>query len=519
VFETWLKAKGFDPAAITDAQRTSLQAMYDQEQAIAAAGGLNPQGGSGTPTPTPTPTTTVAASGQPSTLDEIFAARRAEDARIQGITAIARDAVNDRPMLTDEIERMSRAAIEARAPVAQFELEVLRLRANAGGTTFAIRHADNQLNGKILEASICSLNGLAGIEKHYDERTLEAAHRRFPHGIGLIEMLQIAARENTGQLVSPRDLDTLLRGAFPAVPIRAAAFSTFSLPGTLSNVANKFLVAGFNAVDDTWSRISSERPVKDFKQVTSYSLTGGFMYEEVGPTGELKHGTVGELIYSNQAKTYGRMFAITRTDLINDDLGALTQVPMRLGRGAALKLNDVFWSVFLNNSTFFSSGNNNVSTGAGSALSLAGLDAANQKFLVQTDPDGFPVAVQPKILLVPSALKVTANTLVHSTQVANNTTANTTTMSTNPFAGLYQIESSPYMSNSTYTGNSSAAWYLLADPADVSVIEVAFLNGRKTPIVENAEADFHSLGVQFRGYHDFGVSLQEFRGGVRSAGS
>jgi phage major head subunit gpT-like protein len=85
------------------------------------------------------------------------------------------------------------------------------------------------------------------------------------------------------------------------------------------------------------------------------------MYEKVGPAGELKHATAGELSYTNQVETYGRMFAITRQDIINDDLGALTAIPKKLGRGAALKLNDVFWTVFLNNSTFFASGNANYS--------------------------------------------------------------------------------------------------------------------------------------------------------------
>jgi hypothetical protein len=33
-----------------------------------------------------------------------------------------------------------------------------------------------------------------------------------------------------------------------------------------------------------------------------------------------------------------------------------------------------------------------------------------------------------------------------------------------------------------------------------------------------AEADFHQLGIQMRGYHDFGVELQDPRGGVKSKG-
>ena len=50
------------------------------------------------------------------------------------------------------------------------------------------------------------------------------------------------------------------------------------------------------------------------------------------------------------------------------------------------------------------------------------------------------------------------------------------------------------------------------------MIEVAFLNGVKRPTVESADADFNVLGIQMRGFFDFGVSLQDHRGGVKSKG-
>ena len=77
---------------------------------------------------------------------------------------------------------------------------------------------------------------------------------------------------------------------------------------------------------------------------------------------------------------------------------------------------------------------------------------------------------------------------------------------------------SSYLSNAQYTGNSGKAWYLLADPNDMPVIEVAFLNGQQMPTVESADADFNTLGIQMRGYHDFGVAKQEPRGGVKMKG-
>jgi hypothetical protein len=59
---------------------------------------------------------------------------------------------------------------------------------------------------------------------------------------------------------------------------------------------------------------------------------------------------------------------------------------------------------------------------------------------------------------------------------------------------------------------------LLADPADIAVIQVAFLDGIETPTVETADVDFEQLGIMTRGYWDWGVALQDPNGGVRSTG-
>jgi hypothetical protein len=48
---------------------------------------------------------------------------------------------------------------------------------------------------------------------------------------------------------------------------------------------------------------------------------------------------------------------------------------------------------------------------------------------------------------------------------------------------------------------------------------VSFLNGQQSPVVESADADFNTLGIQFRGYHDFGVDKAEYVAGVKSKGA
>ena len=47
---------------------------------------------------------------------------------------------------------------------------------------------------------------------------------------------------------------------------------------------------------------------------------------------------------------------------------------------------------------------------------------------------------------------------------------------------------------------------------------LALLNGQESPTIETAEADFNVLGIRMRGYHDFGVALQDPKGGVKMKG-
>lgn len=377
-----------------------------------------------------------------------------------------------------------------------------------------IRMANTDVDQNVLSAAVCKSGRLGNVEAEFDEQTLEAADRQFPHGIGLGQLIATAAVANgyDGNIYDTPNAN-MLRAAFQGT-IQASGYSTVSISTILNDTANKFLRQGWDAVDMTPMRIAAVRSVPDFKQHTSLSLTGDLMFEQLGPGGELKHGTLGEETYTNQVHTYAKMISLTRQDIVNDDLGALTGRSRLLGRGAALKLNDIFWTEFLDNSSFFTSGRANVSTDTGE-LGLVGLQQAETVFMNQNDPNGFPQMIEPAILLVPTDLKSTALQLMTSEKIKGDADE----PEGNVWRGRFRVESSPYMSNSNYTGNSTSAWYLLADPNVLPVIEIAALNGRVEPVVESADADFNTLGVQMRGYSDVGVNKQEYRAGVRADGS
>lgn len=408
--------------------------------------------------------------------------------------------------------------IEARAiregwDAQRTELEVLRA---ARPSAPAVHVTNHPITGNVLEAACLLTAKAAGVEESYDDRTLDLASRRFRGGIGLQELLLEAAWANGFLGRNFRDSRAVLRHAFGR-GVEAAGYSTIDISGILSNVANKFLLEGFFSVERTWRNICATRNVSDFKTVTSYRLIGTDQYEQVAPGGELKHGTLGSEQYSNKADTYGLMLGIDRRDIINDDLGAITTVPRKLGRGSGLKINDIFWTTFLNNSAFFTASNKNYLAGATTGLSIDGLTAGEVAFMDQVDSDGKPIGVMPALLLVPTALAAVGSQLFKSLEL-RDTTSSTKYPIANPHQGKFRVEVSRYLSNSQYTGNSSKAWYLLAEPTDLPVIEVAFLNGQESPTIETADADFNQLGVQMRGYHDFGVALQDPRGGVKVKG-
>ena len=349
---------------------------------------------------------------------------------------------------------------------------------------------------EVLLASICLAGNLPGVERQFSERTLEAAHKR--RNIGVQEMLLRAAKANGYEGDVYRVTDGNLR------QVLRAAFSTHSIANVTGTAYGKFLLNGYTSVESVWDRISMVRPVSDFKQVTGVRVNGGFVFEEVGPAGELKSAEATDEARSFGAKSYGRISSISRRDIINDDLSALTVVPTRLGRGAAIRLNTNFWSEFAaNNATYYEK----ATAASGNALSLTSLKAAVGAYRKLNDADGNPLGVTPSLLLLPPELEIAGAELMGSALIHGTSGA---APSTNVLAGRYQVVSSAYLTSAT-------TWWLVANPGDLNAMEVLFLNGNRNPVVEQAEADFDTLGIQVRGYFDFGVAKGEPKSCYRMA--
>jgi phage major head subunit gpT-like protein len=477
------------------AQPTTVNAVAAEPTVPAAPAAVN----AAAPQPAPVAMINAAA---PAGGDPITAVRKQMVAEMRRLEAIRR-------ICDGKFPQIEAQAIEQGWDEPTTELHVLRAsRPRVAAVTAPQRPNSPQ----VFEAVALMASGMASrtLENLYGAPVLEAADRL--RGVGIQEFCEIACGQHLPRF--RRDATSWLQ----------AAFSTTSLPGILSNVANKMLLEGYNYVEDAWRQIAKIATVTDFREHSRYRLGGNFRFQQVGPDGELKHGKIDEQRYGQKADTHGIMFALTRQMIINDDLGAFTDIPRQIGMGAAEAIADSVWGLLLSNPTqtdgqaFFSTAHGNYAEGADTALSIDALTAAEVLFGSQVKPNGRPLGMSASILLVPTALKVPAETLMKAASLNETTTANKGKPNVNPHTGKYNVVSSVYLSNASFTGYSSKAWYLLADPNRLPAIEIAFLNGVDSPTVEKTDADFTTLGIQFRGYIDFGVREQDFRAALRMKG-
>ncbi len=369
---------------------------------------------------------------------------------------------------------------------------------------------------KTLEAALALRAGIDGdtLAKDMGEETVEAAQKDadMPLAGLLAECMRLEG------MSVPRTFDN--------AGIKAA-FSTVSLPGILSNVAQKKLLQAYRAQPIIATRLCTSADLSDFKENQRFRLTDIGDLKPVGADGEIKDGGVSEEKAVNQLDTYAKKFCLTRKMIINDDLGAFLKVPTAMGNRAARLVDQLFFTRLLANPTMpdgkplFAASHKNLLSGAASALSADSLKKAIQLFLNQTDADGQPISVEPSILLVPTALKFLAQELTQGpTLVMSGGAENTIRPSVNVLAneGL-TIVSSPYLSNAKYDGASDAAWYLFGKPGTVDTFEIGYLKGKRTPTVERGDLDFNVLGIWFRVYFDVGIREQDHRGMVKSNGA
>jgi hypothetical protein len=141
---------------------------------------------------------------------------------------------------------------------------------------------------------------------------------------------------------------------------------------------------------------------------------------------------------------------------------------------------------------------------AGSAITVPALGDGRKALRDMKGLDGItPINAVPKHLVVGSAKETEAEQALAAIAAAHVDDAN-------PFSGKLVLHVEPRL-----TGN---AWRLFADPAQVTSLVIAYLNGLGGPQLAVQEG-WTTLGAEFRAVLDFGCWMEDWRGTYLNPGN
>lgn len=288
--------------------------------------------------------------------------------------------------------------------------------------------------------------------------------------------------------------------------LRAALTGTSSLPGILSAAANKSMAKGYQAAQTTFEQFTTVGSNTDFKEATRYRLSEAGSLFEIKENGEFVQDELTEGSAKTKVLTYGRGFSFTRQMIVNDDLSALTRIPSLYAAQAKRGINRLVYKA-LAEAKFTAKDGNLAATGA--ALSLATVNEARQAMRKQKNLRGEEfLNITPKYLIVPTKSEFLARQLLTSTSDPNATHYGVT----NPLMGSLQI-----ITDAELDALDTDAYYFLADQMLMDTIEVTYLNGNQRPVIESQVA-FDTLGIRYRIYMDYGVTVVDTKGIYKNAG-
>jgi len=287
-----------------------------------------------------------------------------------------------------------------------------------------------------------------------------------------------------------------------------ALHSTSDFPEILAAVTNKTLRDAYEAAPRTFMPIARRTSASDFKDIARLQLGEAPQLEKVNESGEFKRGTMGEAKERYRVETYGKVMAITRQVIINDDLDAFTRVPSLFGTSAATLESDVVWGIITDNpamgdgTALFHANHKNL-TAAGTALDVANLGKARTAMAKQTGLDGKTILnIRPIMLVVPSSLELTAEQLIAQNLVPAKS-ADVVPGSIRSLAVVAEPRLDP--------ASGAVPWYLFASPAAIDTIEYAYLDGQDGVFIETRNG-FDVDGLEIKARLDFGAKAIDWRG-------
>ncbi len=299
-------------------------------------------------------------------------------------------------------------------------------------------------------------------------------------------------------------------GMGPATIITRALHTTSDFSAILGDTVGRTMRTAYGAAPSGLKPLARMTTARDFRAKHRIQLGEFPTLERVNEAGEFKSGTMAEAKETYAVESFGRIIGISYQAMVNDDLGAFTDLSARIGTAAAAFEADQLVKKLEANpamsdgKTLFHADHGNISANElipfSAPFETTPLEAARLAMRKQTGLSGDLIAVTPRYVLAPAELETGAEKLLSAIQANRVSDAN-------PFSTL-SLVIDPRLTSPT-------RWYMAADPAQIDGLEYAYLEGAEGPQIESRNG-FEVDGVQIKVRLVFGCGFVDWRGWHRS---
>lgn len=217
------------------------------------------------------------------------------------------------------------------------------------------------------------------------------------------------------ELLSLRGVSTA--GMAPAAIITRSLNSTSDFPIILGEVIGRTLRTAYAAAPSGIRAAARVVGARDFRTKTSVQLSEAPILKKLSEAGEITAGSMAEASETYKVETFARKVGVTRQALVNDDLGAFSDLARRFGQAAAETEAVELVALLVKNSgagpllndgvALFHASRGNIAASA-AAISDTSLSAARAAMRTRKGLSGQIISAPPRYLVVPAALETAA---------------------------------------------------------------------------------------------------------------
>jgi hypothetical protein len=267
------------------------------------------------------------------------------------------------------------------------------------------------------------------------------------------------------------------------------AMTTSDFPILFADILDRQLLGYFGELTPEWEKYIRKGRVRDFRKAKKFAVDGAEKtLKEVNEREEYPEEALQERFDELSVSKFGRRMDFSWEALINDDLDAFSRTPERLARAARRseikKAVELWVDTKGPHAGLYTAEFKNIIEG-NPKLDVDGLQAGLLALSKAVDFDGEPISVDMITLVVPPALEIVAENILHASEVflkGNGGTEKQILRANNWLKNRVQLVVEPYIPFVATKENADTMWALFADPnASRPALEMDYLLGYEEP--------------------------------------